>query len=177
VSEDYVVFVGSRVSYKNFPLLVKALRHLPDLRLFVVGGGQFSRSELTLLERLLSGRYFHQGNITIDRLKHIYSHAVCLVYPTAYEGFGIPVLEAMATGCPVIAMKSSSIPEVAGDAAVLLEGPDERDLADAILQVSRSDMRQDLIAKGIERARLFSWDATFEKTRTVYEALLGRTLQ
>ena len=175
--DDYVVFVGSRVSYKNFPLLVNALGHLPGLRLMVVGGGQFSRDELTLLDSVLPGRYFHQGNVAIERLRDIYNRAQCLVYPTAYEGFGIPVLEAMAAGCPVIAMKSSSIPEVAGDAALLLERPDEEDLSDAILRVSRSDVRQELIVRGIERAQLFSWETTFNKTRAVYEDLLGRTLQ
>lgn len=177
VPEDYVVFVGSRVGYKNFSLLVNAMAHLSGLRLMVVGGGQFSRVELTLLDLALPGRYFHQGNISIERLKHIYGHAVCLVYPTAYEGFGIPVLEAMAAGCPVIAMKSSSIPEVAGDAAVLLEGADQKSLAESILHVSRSDVRHDLIVKGIARARLYSWDATFAKTRSVYETLLGQALR
>jgi mannosyltransferase len=175
--EDYVVFVGSRVSYKNFSVLVNALAHLPDLRLLVVGGGQFSRVELNLLDRLLPGRYFHQGNVTIERLKQIYGHAVCLVYPTAYEGFGIPMLEAMAAACPVIALKSSSIPEVAGDAALLLEESDPKYLSEAIQHVSRSDVRQDLIIKGKDRAQLFSWDATFNKTRSVYETLLGRSLQ
>jgi mannosyltransferase len=129
------------------------------------------------LDRWIPGRYVHQGGVSIERLKHIYNHALCLVYPTAYEGFGIPVLEAMSAACPVIAMKSSSIPEVAGDAAVLLEVADERHLSDAILGVSRSDVRQDLIAKGLARSQLFSWDATFNKTRAVYETLLGHKLE
>lgn len=175
--EDYVVFVGSRVSYKNFPMLVRALRHLPGVRLYVVGGGEFSTEELALLERMIPGRYFHQGYVPVERLKDIYNRALCLVYPTAYEGFGIPVLEAMSAGCPVIAKRSSSIPEVAGDAAVLLDTSDEKDLSDAILRVSRSDVRRDLITRGLERSRLFSWDATYNKTRAVYEKLLGRTLQ
>ena len=175
--QDYVLFVGSRVSYKNFPLLVNAMGHMPRVRLLVVGGGQFSREELALLERVLAGRYLHQGNVTVERLKDLYRGALCLVYPTAYEGFGIPVLEAMAAGCPVIAMNSSSIPEVAGDAAVLLDSPDQKDLSDAIEHVSRSDVRRELIAKGMRRAQLFSWDATFSRTRAVYETLLGRTLQ
>ena len=177
VPDDYVVFVGSRVSYKNFSLLVHALGRLRGMRLWVAGGGPFSEAELALLDRVLPERYFHQGNVTIERLKDVYNHAVCLVYPSAYEGFGIPVLEAMAAGCPVIALKSSSIPEVAGDSAILLESADQSCLADAIQRISQSDVRRNLIAKGFQRAQLFSWDATFNKTMVVYETLLGSTLQ
>lgn len=175
--DNYVVFVGARGGYKNFLLLVRALAHLPEVRLFVVGGGEFSVTESSLLERLIPGRYFHQGNVPTERLKGIYNRALCLVYPSAYEGFGIPVLEAMSAACPVIALRSSSIPEVAGDAAVLLDAPDEKHLSDAVQQVSRSDVRRELTVKGLERSQLFSWDATFDKTRTVYEILLGRTLR
>lgn len=175
--KDYVVFVGARGGYKNFSLLVRALGHFSDVRLFVVGGGGFSAEESALMERMIRGRYFHKGNVTIENLKEIYNHALCLVYPSSYEGFGIPVLEAMSAGCPVIALRSSSIPEVAGDAAVLLEAPEERHLFDAIHRVSQSDVRRDLTVKGLERSQLFSWDVTFNKTRAVYEMLLGRTLR
>lgn len=175
--EDYVLFVGARGGYKNFSLLVRALGHLSDVRLFVVGGGGFSAEELVLLESLVPGRYFHQGNVAVERLKELYNRALCLVYPSAYEGFGIPVLEAMSAGCPVVALRNSSIPEVAGDAAILLDSPDEEHLSDEIRRISQSEIRKDLTAKGFQRSRLFSWDVTFKKTMTVYEMLLGQTLR
>ncbi len=175
--DDYVVFVGLRGGYKNFSLLVRALRHVPGVRLFVVGGGAFSARERAELEDAIPGRYFHKGALSVERLRDLYSSAVCLVYPSAYEGFGLPVLEGMMARCPVIALRTSSIPEVAGDAAILLDAPREMDLADAIVKVSRSDIRSELIVKGVARSRLFSWDATYLKTRAVYEALLGRELR
>lgn len=175
-SEDYVVFVGARGGYKNFDLLVRALQNLSDVRLFVVGGGTFSAGEISILEKFIPGRYFHQGNVTVERLKEIYSLAICLVYPSLYEGFGIPVLEAMLAGCPVIALRSSSIPEVAGNAALLLESPDVGLLSDSILRIAQSDTRLEFISGGRERAKLFSWDSTFSKTRSVYETLIGHSL-
>ncbi len=175
--EDYVVFVGLRSGYKNFGLLVRALRHVPGVRLFVVGGGKFTAGELAELENAIPGRYFHQGALSVEQLKDLYRSALCLVYPSAYEGFGLPVLEAMLARCPVIALRTSSIPEVAGDAALLLDSPQERDLADAIVAVSGPSMRGSLIAKGLARSREFSWDATYLKTRAVYEAVLGHALR
>ena len=129
------------------------------------------------MERAIPGRYIHHGHASGERLKNLYHGALCLVYPSAYEGFGLPVLEAMMARCPVIALRTSSIPEVAGDAAILLDAPDERDLADAIVKISGSDTRSELIVKGVVRSKLFSWDATYLKTRAVYEALLGRELR
>ena len=176
VVDDYVVFVGLRGGYKNFSLLVRALRHVPGVRLFVVGGGALSSRERAELEHAIPGRYVYKGGLSVERLRELYSCALCLVYPSAHEGFGLPVLEAMMARCPVIALRTSSIPEVAGDAAILLDAPQESDLADAIIKVSRADIRSEAIAKGLARSKLFSWDATYLKTRAVYETLLGRKL-
>lgn len=173
---DYVVFVGARGGYKNFTLLVNALRHVPGIRLCAVGGGSWTAEELALLEKQLPKRYEHKPNVSAEGLRDIYSSAIALVYPSAYEGFGIPVLEAMAAKCPVIALNNSSIPEVAGNAAMLLDTSDETALAVAIDKVSFATVRQDLITKGVAQSQLFSWDATFNTTRSVYEALLGRAL-
>src|SRR5256885_11885873 len=89
------------------------------------------------------------------------------VYPSLYEGFGIPVLEAMQAGCPVIAVNRSSIPEVSGDAALLLETGRPDELRDAIQQVLVTATRSDMVSKGSERATLFSWDETYRRTKAV----------
>ncbi len=86
-----------------------------------------------------------------------YSGAIALAYPSTYEGFGMPVAEAMASGCPVITTPNASLPEVAGDAAIYVKPMDEAALADALTRIQQPDLRNALIARGLERAKLFSW--------------------
>ncbi len=129
---DQVLFVGSRSGYKNFRSVVDALSSLHDLRLVCVGGGPLSPDEVRLLEKLLPGRYNWSGYLSSEELNLEYNKSACQVYPSVYEGFGIPVLEAMQAGCPVVAVKSSSMPEVAGDAALLTENGDADEICDAI---------------------------------------------
>lgn len=117
-----VLFVGGRSRYKNFNLAIQAVSSMPELRLSVVGGGDFSEKEKALLNELIPGRYKWLGRLSDAQLNAEYNQAYAILYPSSYEGFGIPVLEAMKAGCPVIAVNSSSIPEVAGDAAFLTEG-------------------------------------------------------
>jgi glycosyltransferase involved in cell wall biosynthesis len=101
-----------------------------------------------------------------------YSKADVFVYPSHYEGFGLPVLEAMTLGAPVITSNTSSIPEVTGDAAILIDPGESVQLAEAILKaISDSQLRQDLITKGRERAKLFSWERTAKETLNAYKSL------
>jgi mannosyltransferase len=172
----YVLFVGYRIGYKNFAAVVNALMLLSDVKLVCVGGGVFTESELLILERSIPGRYRHEGLVTNERLNYLYNNAACLLYPSSNEGFGMPVLEAMSAGCPVVALNLSSIPEVAGDAAVLLEAADPDLLAKAIEQVADNDFRQKIREKGFLQAHSFSWDHTFNQTIKVYEEVLGYTL-
>ena len=114
-----VVFIGARGWYKNFNLAVETLIEQPELVLSIVGGGQLSNSEKQFLESAIPGRYRWLGRLSDEQLNQVYNRAHCLFYPSSYEGFGIPVIEAMRSGCPVIAVSVSSIPEVAGAAALL----------------------------------------------------------
>ncbi|ENO98575.1 mannosyltransferase [Thauera phenylacetica B4P] len=171
-----VLFVGARAGYKNFKALVLALSTLPDLRLAVVGGGAFTSKERGFLEAHLSNRYAHLGYLSNRELNVEYNRSFCLVYPSLYEGFGIPILEAMRAGCPVIAVRSSSIPEVAGDAAYLMERGDPCEIRAALDFLNSSPNRAEFIRKGLERSAQFSWDRTFDRTLAVYEQLLGHQL-
>ena len=171
-----VLFVGKRGGYKNFNAVVEALWTLRDLTLVCVGGGALTPAEHDLLNRRLPGRCRIAGYLPTAELNREYNRSLCLVYASLYEGFGIPVLEAMRAGCPVIAVNTSSIPEVAGDAAVLLETGCSDEIRDAIERLLVTATRNQLISRGRARAALFSWDATFRRTVTVYEELTGHCL-
>lgn len=171
----FVLFIGARAGYKNFTLVVETLARFPDLGLVCVGGGSLSANELALVNENLDGRYQHLTGISDQTLNMLYNHAYCLVYPSAYEGFGIPVLEAMKAGCPVIAFNGSSIPEVAGDAGLLLDQLTTDALEDAFHVLDYSTCRLTLRLNGLNRAKLFSWEKTFEDTARVYELVRGMT--
>ncbi|MHC5719148.1 MAG: glycosyltransferase family 4 protein, partial [Nostoc sp.] len=115
----------------------------------------------------------HLDYLSNELVVLFYSIADVFVYPSHYEGFGLPVLEAMTLGAPVVTSNTSSIPEVTGDAAILIDPDDYMQLAEAILQViSDSQLRQDLINKGKIRANLFSWERTAEQTLKAYRSIL-----
>jgi mannosyltransferase len=175
-TDDYVLFVGSRSRYKNFHAVVTALSGFRGLSLWCVGGGALAADERRVLEKNLPGRWLHAGQVDESKLNELYNDAFCLVYPSLYEGFGIPVLEAMRAGCPVIAVDSSSIPEVAGDAAILLDRGDPDEIRSALERLRSGALRTRYIRAGLARAQLFSWDETFQGTVRVYEELLGRQI-
>ena len=99
----------------------------------------------------------------------MYNSAYCLIYPSSYEGFGIPVIEAMRAGCPVVAVNTSSIPEVAGNAGLLVDNPDCNELVYALLTIDKN--RQQLINAGFTQAAKFSWNKCFNETQKVYDEL------
>lgn len=166
----YAIFVGSRASYKNFPLCVSALKNI-DLKLVIVGN-ELSEQEKQMLEENVKGRYYYAGRITNERLNLFYNGAYCLMYPSAYEGFGIPVVEAQRTGCPIIAMNSSSIPEVMGDTSFLLNECTKEEIQNRLQQLCDKKFREKLISKGKEKARLFTWDAMFDAVKKLYDNAL-----
>ncbi len=108
-----------------------------------------------------------------EELALAYSGAMALVYPSKYEGFGMPVLEAMACGCPVITCPNASIPEVAGDAAIYVNDDDVDGLANALCEVQKPSIRNSLIAAGLAQAKKFSWS---KMAQTVSSALIDTTL-
>ena len=107
-------------------------------------------------------------------LKYLYQNAVCFVYPSLYEGFGIPILEAFTCGCPAILANASCFPEIAGDAAIFFDPNDERELALCINKITEDNsIRLQYIERGYCRVRSFKWDTAAEQTMDIYRSLAG----
>jgi glycosyltransferase involved in cell wall biosynthesis len=169
--EPFVLFVGTLDPRKNLRTLLEAsaaVRPEVSHRLVVVGKNPYGPDP-----ELAGQGVLHQAGMVDEMLAGLMSAASLLALPTLAEGFGLPVLEAMACGCPVIASNTVSLPEVAGDAAVLVDPADADALAERLRAVLRDELlRQDLRAKGLARAAQFSWERTARETVAVYRRVL-----
>lgn len=175
----YYLYVGARAAHKNFETLLEAFARAvsvqPDLSLAVAGGQLFSDKEKRVIAELKLGQHIdYYGQISDEHLAKLYRGSVALVYPSLYEGFGIPPLEAMACGTAVVAARSSSIPEVVGDAGIYFEPKATDELADILIDLFiNSALRAKLISEGSARAQEFSWAKTAAQTAQVYRSLVG----
>ena len=171
--DPYLLFVGALRPRKDPVTALEALALLPsDLDLVMVGPAKGEEGRVReAVERLGLGRRVRLlGHVDRSRLAALYRGAVCFVLPSLYEGFALPVVEAMASGTPVISTTVGAIPEIAGDAAVLVAPRDPGALADGV-QLAMKE-RDDLVARGRERARDFTWAASAGATLEVYRDLL-----
>lgn len=169
----YVLYVGTRNTYKNFPFFVEAIAPLlgETLALVCVGGGAFDASEQALFARLGISDRVVQRRVSEAELGPAYAHAAAFVFPSLYEGFGIPILEAFACGCPALVANASCFPEVAGDAAAYFDPTDAASLREFLAEILASPARADeLRHRGRERARAFTWERTADRTLDVYRA-------
>lgn len=175
-SRPYFLYVGARAGYKNFDGLLSAFAQAatlaPDIALHAVGP-QFSLEEAGRIDELgLTGRVEVYSKVRDRQLAALYGHSIALVYPSLYEGFGIPPLEAMHCGTPVVASNRASIPEVVGNAGILFDPDCTNELTDILVSLARDpSSREPLIERGYERARQFSWDKTAQQTIEVYRNL------
>jgi glycosyltransferase involved in cell wall biosynthesis len=174
----YLLFVGNRGGYKNFNTLLRAFasrKHISaEFDLIAFGGGPFNRTETALIRRLglRSNCVQHVGGDD-QQLQDLYRSAYALVFPSLYEGFGLPPLEAMVNGCPVISSDTSSMPEVIRDAAQYFSPSDTDSIADAIEAVTNDGSRRDeLIRQGKKRLSAFSWEKCCAETLDVYNFAL-----
>jgi glycosyltransferase involved in cell wall biosynthesis len=176
--ENVVLHVGAVQARKNIARLVEAFETLDDSWRLVLAGsfGYGAESIQARFERSPArSRITVAGYVSAGDLAGWYGRARIFAFPSLDEGFGIPVLEAMAAGVPVVTSTSSALPEVAGNAALLVDPRDTGALADALQRlVQDQELRQELVRLGEERVREFSWDQAVRKTWTVYETLLGR---
>ena len=173
---NYAIYVGDhKTNYKNFEMAIKACQ-IKNLQFLIVGGGPLSQNEiLNLNARLGSDNYKALIDVSVEDLNQYYNRAYCLLYPSFYEGFGIPVIEAQRAGCPVIATNSSSIPEVIADISFAIENPTPDKIADKmeILKLN-SPKRERVIKLGIEKSSLFNWNKTYKETVEFYTYLYNK---
>lgn len=172
--DPFVLYVGNYNTHKNIEALIDAWLLLPaTVHLALVGRKETYPA--SFLERISRGRREETVHF-IGGLSHyspelvaLYNRAAVFVFPSLYEGFGLPVLEAMQCGCPVVASRRGSLPEVVGDAGVLVEPQDTDELADAIRRILDDPLwREDLRKRGFVNARRFSWERTAQKTLELY---------
>ena len=176
--KPYLLYVGARGGYKNFEILLRAYAHSKALTggfaLVCFGGGSVTVRERSLLASagVTDAEVFFMGGDD-KLLSSLYSSAAAFIYPSLYEGFGIPPLEAMSHGCPVICTNTSSLPEVAGDAAEFFDPYSQEELQSAIERVVSSPTRTALlVSKGYQRIKRFSWEKCARETLNAYKNLL-----
>jgi glycosyltransferase involved in cell wall biosynthesis len=178
--DGYVLFVGSVEERKNLGRLLQACARLwaagERRPLLIVGArrGKYSKILQTVRDLNLESRVHFTGHVPDADLPALYSGADLFVFPSLYEGFGLPPLEAMACGTPVVCSNNSSLPEVVGDAALTVDPYDVDALADAMRRVlANADLAEDLRRRGLERAAAFAWERTARETVEVYREVLS----
>jgi glycosyltransferase involved in cell wall biosynthesis len=184
LKKKIILYLGSTRPHKNLPRLIKAFGKLvsqsdSDYQLVIAGEKD---KNLLVLKNLshelgLSNRIVFLNHLSQEELLLLMNAANIFMFTSLYEGFGLPPLEAMACGTPVIASNAASVPEVVGDAAMLVNPKDDREIASAMLRLLTDDsLRQELIRKGFQRIRLFSWENTAKKTIGVYQKVMTERL-
>ena len=178
INEPYLLYVGKRDGYKNFSNYIKSINHnkslKKDFKLVIFGGGDFTLKEKSLFARLGfsdNNFYYFDGCDTV--LKNLLENAVAFIYPSLYEGFGLPLVEAMQFECPIIASNSGSIPEIAQQAAEYFNPNSFESMSEVINNVVySSDKLKALKINGKDQIKNFSWEKTAQKTNKVYEEIL-----
>jgi len=183
LNKPYILYIGSERPRKNLDRLFEAFAKLkgefPELKLVKVGTPGRSEKYRRDTMKKLGSLGITRDIIFIDHmpeleLAYYYSSATLLAYPSFYEGFGLPPLEAMACGCPVITSNTSSLPEVVGEAGIMVNPYDTDSLVKAMRQVlTDAKLRDDMIRKGFEQSKRFSWEKTARETLEVYNKVAG----
>jgi glycosyltransferase involved in cell wall biosynthesis len=176
--DSYLLHVGERGGYKDFATTLRAVAALsadrPGLHVVAVGGGPWTPEEAALVERLRLGSRVHRIEASDAEMPAVYAAATCLVVPSRYEGFGLPVLEAMAAGCPVVSSDASSLPEVGAAAASYFPAGDPAGLADRLADItSDDDVAEQLRLLGRARAAELTWERTASATVAAYREALA----
>lgn len=174
--KPYVLFTGQRGGYKNFVAFAKACAPIlisNDLTL-ICTGQPFTEQEKSLFNDLKIQDKVHSLFASDEELRTLYENALCFVFPSKYEGFGLPILEAFVSECPAVLANASCFPEIAGDAAEYFDPNSESDMREKIAKVVQSEsLRRELSGKGIEQYKKFSMEKMIERTLNTYNLAIG----
>jgi glycosyltransferase involved in cell wall biosynthesis len=177
IPSKFILFVGGRAKYKNFNFFIRAVSGLllnnRNLNIISAGSFSFNSEELALFEELdISNQIFH-FNVSDEELAFLYTKALVFVFPSEYEGFGLPIVEAFSCGCPVVLSRASCFPEIAQDASLYFDLSSSGSLVDAIEKViNDAKLRNDIRKKGFKRSKDFSWQKTRDATLLAYKSVL-----
>ena len=173
--QSFVVFIGKREPYKNFQL---ALRCLAETGIpLIIVGNPLSQQEILEIEHLIpKEKYLCLGHVTDKELNRLYNHAKALVYPSSYEGFGLPVLEAQRAGCPVIAYAASSIPEVIGSSPLVMKELTDTELITKLKLLDNKQLMDEVRETGLANSQAFSWEKTHQGYMELYQEAYQRKL-
>ena len=165
--KKFLLYVGQRDGYKNFSFMIDVLSKTDDLYLALVGGNDFE-----IDNEAISNKIFHFNNVDDSDLNILYNASYCFIYPSLYEGFGIPICEAMNCGCPVIAFNNSSIPEVMNNAGILLNNNDLDGVLEQLKKLEDQKYRDKIIEKQYNACDKFSWDKAYNEMLDFYKEVL-----
>jgi glycosyltransferase involved in cell wall biosynthesis len=177
--DKYILFVGNRGQYKDAEVLLRAFAHFrlqyPDVTLLFVGGGLFTSKENRLIASLGISGHTVQRSLPDQEMSSAYGNAFFTVFPSRFEGFGLPALESMACGAATLLADATSLPEVGGDAALYFSSGDAPELAERMLELAgNTPLREEKGRAGILQASKFSWERCAQETANVYAATLSQ---
>ncbi|MFA5359454.1 MAG: glycosyltransferase family 1 protein [Patescibacteria group bacterium] len=177
MTKNYLLYVGNGYPHKNLEGLIKVFSEIskakPELKLVLVGKEDYFYSRLKQYAKNFSNNIIFPGYVMDSKLKELYANATLYIFPSFYEGFGLPPLEAMAHGLAVVSSDKTCLPEILGDAALYFNPEDEMDMKNKIEQgLADEKLREDLINRGYEQIKKYSWVDCAEKTLEVYKSCL-----
>jgi len=173
---QYLIYTGSLYPHKNVELILNVVQHLIDLKFVVCCSRSifWDKFQQEVRNRGLEEKIVFAGFVPDDELAVLYKNALAFVFPSKSEGFGLPGLEAMAAGCPVISSTAGALPEIYGDSAAYFDPKSDRELREEIERVRKDkEFREELIKKGMVRAKKFTWEKCARETMEVYESCLS----
>lgn len=173
IPEPYILYVGLRDKYKNFKTFVNGIKPIlkkERIKALCIGGGTFTKNEMTFLEENDLPDYFVQMSVNDSGLASAYKYALCFIFPSEYEGFGMPILEAFSCGCPVILNNASCFPEIAKNAAFYFSKNNVDEMRDAVkIVIDSATEKNNLLKISKKRLEYFSWTSTAKQVYDLYK--------